>query len=300
MVKLCQFSDIHLTASPLGWSVRDLFGKRTTGWVNISLLGRGKRFEHAPSVVDVLRAEFAGRGFDHLVFSGDATMMGFDSEMRLAAEVLGVGDESLPPAIAVPGNHDVYIGRVERRRLFEAAFSPWQQGRRVGDSHYPFARKVGHVWLIAVNSARANVWPWDASGKVGEHQLSRLRELAATLDDGPRVVVSHYPILTPHRKPEPRFHRLRDWRRVRDTAAECGVGLWLHGHKHQWYALPAGENLPFPTVCVGSSTQKQRWGYHEYVIDGSKLTGLRRVYDFDAAAFVDADTFDLELPRNGA
>jgi 3',5'-cyclic AMP phosphodiesterase CpdA len=296
MVRLCHFSDIHLTASPMGWSVRDLFGKRVTGWFNLNALGRGTRFKHAPSVVDVLRREFATRGYDHLAFSGDATMLGFESEMRVAAAALGVGDESLPPCIAVPGNHDVYIGRVERRRLFEASFGPWQQGRRVGDFYYPFAQKVGHVWLIGVNSARANLLPWDASGKVGKLQLDRVRELCATLDAGPRVVVSHYPILTPARKPEPRFHRLRDWRAVRDVAAECGVSLWLHGHKHTWYVLPAGENLPFAAICAGSGTQTKRWGYHEYEIDGPKLAGLRRVYDPEAAAFVDADRFELELP----
>ena len=81
------------------------------------------------------------------------------------------------------------------------------------------------------------------------------------------------------RTPEPRFHRLRDWDRVRDAAAECGVSLWLHGHRHSWYVLPAGENLPFATICAGSSTQTKRWGYHEYTIDGWKLTGLRRVFD---------------------
>src|SRR4051812_29229274 len=100
MVRLAHFSDIHLTARPLGWSAGDLVGKRTTGWVNLTLLGRGGRFRHAPAVVDVLRRDLATRGFDHLVFSGDATMMGFDSEMTLAAAALGVGDESLPPGIA--------------------------------------------------------------------------------------------------------------------------------------------------------------------------------------------------------
>lgn len=294
-VKLVHFSDIHLTTRPLGWTVRDVFGKRTTGWFNITLLGRGGRFKYAPTVVDVLRNDLATRGYDQLIFSGDATMLGFESEMTLAAELLGVNDESLPPGIAVRGNHDVYVGRAERKHAFEAAFRPWQQGRRVGDHVYPFARKVGHVWLIGLNSAKANFWMWDASGKVGEKQLARLRELTATLDAGPRIVVSHYPILTAKRQPEQRYHRLRDWKRVRDTAAECGVNLWLHGHRHRWYVLPSGENLPFAAICVGSGTQTKRWGYHEYTIDNDKLTGRRRVYDPTSGAFADADTFELDL-----
>src|SRR6478736_4423468 len=94
MVKLAHFSDVHLTARRLGWTVRDVFGKRTTGWVNVNLLGRGGRFRHAPSVVDVLRRDLATRGLDQLVFSGDATMLGFDTEMAAAAAALGVGDSA--------------------------------------------------------------------------------------------------------------------------------------------------------------------------------------------------------------
>jgi hypothetical protein len=296
MIKLAHFSDVHLTSRRLGWTVRDVFGKRTTGWVNVNLLGRGGRFRHAPSIVDVLRGDLARRGFDHLVFSGDATMLGFDTEMAAAAAALGVGDETLPPCVAVPGNHDVYVSRAERRGAFEAAFAPWQLGQRPGNAIYPFARKVGHAWLIAVNSARSNFWMWDATGKVGEKQLTRFRELCASLDDGPRIVVSHYPILTRKRIPEPRFHRLKDWDRVRDAAAECGIALWLHGHRHSWYVLPAGENLPFAAICAGSSTQTKKWGYHEYAIDGWKLTGLRRVFDPEIGEFRDTENFDLVLP----
>jgi hypothetical protein len=195
----------------------------------------------------------------------------------------------------VPGNHDVYVRGSARSRLFEEAFAPWQHGHRVRAEHYPFARKVGHVWLIALNSAKPNFLAWDASGRVGPAQLQRFRELCAALDDGPRIVVSHYPLMMENYRPESFWHRLRDWKRVRDTAAECGVGLWLHGHRHRWYALPAAASLPFTTICAGSSTQTGRWGYHEYTIDGTRLKGVRRVYDLATGAFVDAERFELEL-----
>lgn len=296
MIKLAHFSDIHLTAAPLGWRPRDLVGKRATGWVNVVVLGRRHRFRHANTVVEALLREFRTRGFDHLVFSGDATTLAFDTEMIEAARRLGVGDGSLPPAIAVPGNHDVYVARAEKKRAFEAAFGPWQHGRRVGDHTYPFAQKVGHVWLIALNSSVANVWPWDASGRVGTAQLERFKQLTAELDPGPRIVVSHYPILTRNAKPEPRWHRLRDWQRVRDVAAECGVSLWLHGHKHHWYYLPVNENQPFISIGVGSSAQTNLWGYHEYTIDGWTLRGTRRVYNPEMKTFRDSETFAFELP----
>jgi 3',5'-cyclic AMP phosphodiesterase CpdA len=297
-VKLCHFSDIHLTTRPLGWTARDILGKRSTGWVNVRVLGRGSRFKHAIRLAGVLRNDFESRGYDQLVFSGDASMLGFQSELELAAGLIGVRDESLPAGIAVPGNHDIYVNGSRSNRAFEAAFEPWQRGMRIKDEAYPFARKVGHVWLIGLNSARPNFWMWDATGKIGTAQLDRLRDLAASLDAGPRIVVSHYPILMQKRQPEPRWHRLMDWDRVRDVAAECGISLWLHGHRHGWYVLEAGENQPFASICVGSSTQTRHWGYHEYTIDGWKLAGLRRVYDPQSGVFQDAESFAIDLePR---
>src|SRR3954471_8409976 len=89
-VRLAHFSDVHLTARPLGWRVRDAFNKRTAGWVNLAVLGRGARFRHADDVAAALRRDFASRGFDQLVFSGDATALGFPTEMAEAARRLGV------------------------------------------------------------------------------------------------------------------------------------------------------------------------------------------------------------------
>ena len=86
-VHLAHFSDVHLTVRPLGWRVRDLFGKRLSGWVNVKFLGRGHRFVFANAVIESLLREFRERPFDHLVFSGDATTMG-----RSAAAHCAVGD----------------------------------------------------------------------------------------------------------------------------------------------------------------------------------------------------------------
>lgn len=297
-VRLAHFSDIHLTAKPLGWHPRDLLSKRVTGWVNVKLLGRGRRFRDAPQVVRAMVAAFRERRPDTLVFSGDATGMGFESELAAATAALGVGDESLPPGIAVPGNHDYYTRRAVHQGYYEKYFAPWLTGLRVDEDFvYPFARKVGNVWLIAVNSSTVNRWHWDASGAIGVEQLNRLRRLCNALDPGLRVLVTHYPLRTAAGLVEPRVHRLRDHRAALETAAECGVSLWLHGHIHRGFVLPASGHIPFPVVCVGSSTQNNRWTYHEYSIDEERLTGVKRVYDPRLQQFLDQEAFELSLPR---
>lgn len=277
--RISHFSDVHLTAKPLGWRPRDWFSKRFSGWVNVRVLGRGRRFRLAPTVAVALMADIRDRTPDAVVFSGDASHLGFESEMVAAAAALSVGDASQPPAIAVPGNHDYYTHRAATGGGFERHFAPWQDGTRVAGHHYPFARKVGGVWLIGVNSATANRWRGDASGAVGPDQLHRLRELCAGLDAGPRVLVTHYPLRTAAGVVEPRVHRLRDHAAALETAAACGVSLWLHGHIHAAFVLPPSEEIPFPVACAGSATQNNRWSYFEHELSDDALTIARREFD---------------------
>ncbi len=68
-----------------------------SAWINLHLLGRGKNFRHADQILTALNAELKQRNFDRIVFSGDATAMGFDEEMRKAAALLGVGAPSNYP-----------------------------------------------------------------------------------------------------------------------------------------------------------------------------------------------------------
>ena len=105
MVRLAHISDVHISAPVLGWRRRDFFSKRLTSWFNLRCLGRAARFAHADEVLGQLMAELPGRGIDHIVFSGDATALGFEAEFRRAAELLRMGAEGIP-GIAVPGNHD--------------------------------------------------------------------------------------------------------------------------------------------------------------------------------------------------
>lgn len=293
MVRLAHLSDIHLTARPLGWRLGDVFSKRLTSWLN-HRLGRSRRFRDARRIVDHLVAELPCRGIEHIVFSGDATALGFDAELACAAAALGVGAAGLP-GLAVPGNHDYCTRAAARSGAFERYFAPWQEGRHIGQHRYPFAQRVGHLWLIGLNAATGNRLPWDASGRVGRDQLERLRTLLAELEPGPRVLVTHFPVCLASGRCEPRHHGLRDRDEVVATAAAGGVVLWLHGHRHTPYHLQAPPGAPFPIVCTGSTTQSAIWSYNEYAIDGTRLEGVRRVFAAEHGAFVDRERFSLIL-----
>jgi 3',5'-cyclic AMP phosphodiesterase CpdA len=290
-IRVAHFSDIHVTARSV-WRPGDWLNKRLSAWVNLRFLGRGRRFRDADRVLRALRDEWLARRPDHLLFSGDATALGFPEEEAHAAALLTVGHW---PGLAVPGNHDYCTASARRSGAFEHQFAPWQHGERLAGSTYPFAQKVGHVWFVAVNSATVNRWAMDARGAVGPDQLDRLEALLARLDSGPRVLVTHYPIAVPDGKPEHRFRVLRDLDNLLAVAVQGGIALWLHGHRHDAYHLPAGQVSPFPVICAGSATQSGRWSYGEYTITGQRLLGRQRVFHPGEGVFQDSRTFDLEL-----
>jgi 3',5'-cyclic AMP phosphodiesterase CpdA len=295
MLRLAHFSDVHVTAPHCRWLPGDWFNKRMSAWINFRLLGRGLRFTHTDTILTALRTELREQHVNHLIFSGDATALGFAEETARAAELLGVGAADALPGLAVPGNHDYTTHADVAAGHFEKHFAPWQQGERVGDALYPFAQRVDSAWLIGVNSATPNVLPWDASGGVGEEQLARLETLLARLDDGLRILVTHYPVRLADGCRENRWHGLRDLDELVDVARRHGVGLWLHGHRHHAYEHAASAETPFTHICAGSATQRGLWSYYLYTLDGEQLTATRRQFDPVSGRFRDVSRFLTRL-----
>jgi 3',5'-cyclic AMP phosphodiesterase CpdA len=295
MIRLAHFSDIHITAATLDWTLRDWFNKRYAAWVNFRWLGRRHRFRQAVRVLEHLTRDLKERRPDHIVFSGDATALGFEAELRHAAEILHVDDPQMPPGLAVPGNHDYCTVQAAASGLFERYFAPWQSGTRLDDHLYPFAQRVGHITLVAVNSCTGNRLAWDAGGSVGPEQLGRLSKLLAGLEPGPRILVTHYPVCLASGKREPLVHGLRDLNDLVEVATQGGISLWLHGHRHQAYYFQEPPLAPFPVLCTGSATQNHLWSYGEYVLDGLTCRVQRRMYDPATEGFVDGISFQVRL-----
>jgi 3',5'-cyclic AMP phosphodiesterase CpdA len=294
IIRLAHFSDIHVTAPGCSWRLGDWLNKRMAAWLNLHLLGRGKNFLHSERILTALRRELRQRNFDHLIFSGDATALGFEEEMRRAAELLGVAEP--PPGLAVPGNHDYCTHAAMHSGHFERYFAPWQSGQRIGEDVYPFAQRVGPLWLVGVNSSEANRLYWDARGRVGAAQLARLEKLLAGLSPGPRILVTHYPIWLAEGRHEHSFHGLRDLAELIAVAQRGGVVLWLHGHRHESYHHVHSERTPFPVICAGSTTQRGRWSYNDYTLNGSHLRAVQRVFVEDQGSFGEGCVFELDLP----
>jgi 3',5'-cyclic AMP phosphodiesterase CpdA len=293
-LRLAHISDIHVTTR-CRWRLGDFFSKRLTSWMNLRFRGRAAAFPHTRQLLVALQTDLRARHPDVIVFSGDATALGFREEIEAAADLLGVRDPTMPPGFAVPGNHDHLTRSAARSGHFEAAFAPWLVGERLDEQHtYPFARRIGGYWLVGVNSSVGNVLPQDARGQVGQAQLTRLAQLLSRLDGAPRILVTHYPVCQRDGLPDRRYHELRDLAGLVQVAEEGKIALWLHGHRHDPYHLtPPG--LSFPVICAGSTTMRGVEMYHEYAIEEGHLRATARRFDPAGGGFVDADGFEMAL-----
>jgi 3',5'-cyclic AMP phosphodiesterase CpdA len=294
-VRLVHFSDIHVTARPLGWKRADWFNKRLAAWLNLRGLGRGYRFRHADRVMNALMNELRQSPPDRVLFTGDATALGFEAEVAHAARLLGLTNGDHLPGLAVPGNHDYHTYSAARSGAFERFFAPWQQGERVDDATYPFAQRVGGAWLIAVNTSVPNRWFWDARGDIDSDQLDRVGRLLERLEEGPRILVTHYPVCLAGGSPERPHHGLRNLHRLVDVAHQGGVCLWLHGHRHCAYHRAVTALTAFPVVCAGSGTQSGFWSFSEYTLQGTSFRAVRRAFDEMSGGFRQVESFALEL-----
>jgi len=297
-VTLIHFSDIHLTARRLGWRRRDWLSKRLTGWVNIRMLGRGRRFRHAEAVLERLLGRLQADPPDGVLFSGDATKLGFCNEFQRVESLMQPQASWWPPAVAVPGNHDYYVPEAADAGEFERIFAPWQQGERLAGSTYPFVRTIRGIHIVAIQAARANPFHLDASGEVGSEQRDRIRELSRHLPPGPRWWLVHYPLRKATGMLEGPLRRLKDHQEMLELARDCQVQLWLHGHIHTPFVRGACDAVPFPMICAGSATQTHRWSYHRYQVEADRLIGTRWTYHLGLGDFVESDRFSLKLRLN--
>src|SRR4051812_44033491 len=59
-IRLAHISDIHVSARSR-WRADDWFNKRLVAWLNLRLLGRGRRFRHTDAVLTALVEELQER-----------------------------------------------------------------------------------------------------------------------------------------------------------------------------------------------------------------------------------------------
>jgi 3',5'-cyclic AMP phosphodiesterase CpdA len=264
MFTLAHLSDPHLALLPKV-SIRSLFGKRATGYVNWR---RKRRFAHDVEVLARICADMKTQAPDHIAVTGDLANLALPDEFVRGRDWLETLGEARDVSL-VPGNHDIYV-----RAAMRHAIRQWG-AHMCGDDGavaFPYVRRRGNVALIGVSSGVPTA-PFLATGWIGAKQAAALAVLLHDLksENVFRVVMVHHPPVSA----APRHKRLLDANVLMRVIAEQGAELLLHGHDHldmlNWLPSFNGERAPavgVPSASAAPGWSKDAGGYNLYRIDG--------------------------------
>jgi 3',5'-cyclic AMP phosphodiesterase CpdA len=251
---LVHMSDLHL--GPItGFHPKHWNAKRAFGLVNWT---RNRRRVHRAEIADLIAADALAQRPDHIAVTGDLANLGLPGEYARAREWLaGLGD---PQHVSVvPGNHDIYTGRLGGASCLEswAAFmrnsESWKADEVV---RFPYVRLQGPVALIGLNSAVPTP-PFVAAGRLGDAQIAQLAAALERLGEAGliRVVLIHHPPLPGQAPPR---RALQDADKLSTVLDRHGAELVLHGHNHRemltWRTYSAGG---IPVLGVSSASAGQ-------------------------------------------
>ncbi|HEY8575021.1 MAG TPA: metallophosphoesterase [Devosia sp.] len=249
MITLAHISDIHLSPMP-EVALRDLFGKRLTGYLNWKIKRHGElNSETLANLVSHMQAQNA----DFTAVTGDLVNLALRFEIERAGQWLS----ALGPAdkVAVcPGNHDAYVsGTLESA---QEIWGDYMRGETLDDAVFPFVRRVGELAIISCSSA-VPTRPFLAVGRFDEKQAERLGRILHVMGEAGyfRTVMIHHP-------PNPELQHpsfgLKGHRLFRQVIAEHGAEMILHGHTHRSsiHSIPGkGKEVPVVGVAAASAAQ---------------------------------------------
>ncbi len=186
MFTLAHLSDLHMALQP---RLIELVGKRGLGFINWH---RKRKHIHRRDVLDDITRDLKAQPADHIAVTGDLVNLSLPIEYARARDWLEtIG--SPHNVTVIPGNHDVYVRRVE-----EAPAEYWGDYMTGDDGlkRFPFLRRRNGTALIALSSGVAT-GPFMATGRLGERQLAQLAEILEQTRDAFRIVLIHHPPLEP-------------------------------------------------------------------------------------------------------
>jgi 3',5'-cyclic AMP phosphodiesterase CpdA len=284
--RLAHVTDLHMR-SFAGARLRDFFGKRAIGTLNLAVIRRRK---YRMDLLAALGEDLRTRPHDHLVVSGDLGNVSLVSEWRAARAWIERTGASVENTTVIPGNHDAYVEEVVTSGAFEQLFAAYQSADlRLGSDTYPFARLRGEIALVCANTCvpTGDLGAW---GRVGEAQVRRLEALLAApeIRGRFRVLVIHHPPVM-QRPPENR--NLLDRARLAEVLARVGAELVVHGHDHrdEFAELAGPDGRRIPVVGAGSASYagaaERCSRYNVYEIDGPHVDVITYAHDSATGAF---------------
>ncbi len=233
--RIAHLSDPHF--SQVTYSPLQFFSKRWLGNLNLLLFRkRAYHTDHLWHLPDLLRH----LGVEALFVTGDFTSTSLDVEFKWGKQFIDAFKAVSIPTYFVPGNHDKYTGKAEKKELFSGFFpAPGLREKKVEITYLQRG-----WWYIGLDCAIST--PLFCSyGDFSEETARYLTQALETIPRSERVILcNHFP-LCPYLRPRS-LHDLKHAKKLQALLRSYPqVKIYLHGHDHAYYVIDKqNEGLP--------------------------------------------------------
>lgn len=268
-MKFLHLSDIHFTSITL--NPLRLLSKRLLGMGNVLV---NRQFHYKPLLLEPILKRI--EEVDQVWITGDLTTTAMPEEFEQASRFLKTIQQYGKEIILVPGNHDRYTSQAREEKTYEHALQEFLKSRNA----FPFVQIISDsLALIGLDATNPVDW-LSAAGSVTEDQYQKLETILSdpAIQQRRIIVLCHYPIVYPEGFQEAESHKLADRERLRQLLQNYGVSLYLHGHTHRQWILPAHASHPL-IVNAGSATKKHGGGHVFFEIESDLIKIYPYLYD---------------------
>jgi 3',5'-cyclic AMP phosphodiesterase CpdA len=252
-MRLLHFSDPHVQLPR--WRQRKLreFGPLRAIASAELWRGRGRDYEGALEVLQVIVRDADRLRADYVICTGDLTQLAMEEEFALAREAL---EPIWNRLTCIAGNHDRYpFDDGSTNRLYEQYFSP-------------MVRPPEELSIFALDSCGPVCWPIVTRGRIASEELAQLRQ-SLPAARGCKLVLLHHAPLRQNGSPDFPWHALRGARELIEACAPADAILC--GHLHQRFEARKASRI----FCAGSSTERLKEGYWLYEISAGRISSAK-------------------------
>jgi 3',5'-cyclic AMP phosphodiesterase CpdA len=320
-MRVAHLSDPHLLSLNDVGPHRLYLNRRLFGMID---LWRHRRHAHRREIAEAMVEDIGRASVDHVVVTGDMTILALDPEFELALALLARLGLSPEQVSVIPGNHDVMTRGAERSGRFLRHFARhatsdlWIAAEGAHPSGpFPFVRLRGEAAIIGLSSAISRLPP-SCAGYVGPRQLAALARALEHPEVTQRfpIVLVHHPLVCYPGWFRTWQHGLPEGPRVLEViAGRVREALVLHGHLHDRRYLRCAAGGSGVVHQIGSTSASlihnaphKIAGYNVYHLDATGLAQVTaRIWDPAHRCLVDGVVpaapqvgGDGSVPRAGA
>lgn len=276
MLRIAHISDLHFSEITLNPS--QFFSKRCVGNANLILCRRKK---HSTTLLSSLPDLFKSLAVDLVIVAGDFSTTGRKIEFEKAKQFIESFKEKGMKLLAVPGNHDHYIGSNYKKKVFYQHFTnpfpgegKWQN-LSLKDDKIELRPINEDWWYLAIDTVIPTSWI-SSRGLFSKELEEKLGRVLADLPPNKKILfVNHFPFF---QFDNPRHILLRGMA-LHDLLKKRGqVLFYLHGHTHRHCIADLRcANLPI-ILDSGSATLRKSASFN--LLELSPQTSKVTVYNY--------------------